>query len=572
VQVLNQLEPCEIVRRGVQHFREKYGGKEYANGATAKLAIYCGTIERLEEDVYPLLIGELGIAPDDILKYHRGNAKYKIAADAEVEWRSLDTALSRKRIVLLVQIGKEGWDCRSLTGVILSQKGDCPTNMVLQTSCRCLRQMDGGLETAAIYLNAENAKILDKQLAEEQHTSIEEINKLVKGASPLTRPRFSRVDALRLPPLAFYQLRVCYQTETSEAANPPAAIDGIEPAAFRRNASTQTREGLSGASASLRFHDEEQGELADFSAWLLRIAKGSFGAVPVPNLRVFEVPLCAIFDTITFDDPADGSRRFNALYDEQEIGARIRLAFCPTRTLTSRDEVVSTDARLLVVENLRAIAADKKYLYPSEADVAEMQTLDAAGQTADDAARVKREQWEQARVMLEAQGLAAMLGAPPSETASTAVRHKDRAFHYVPYNFDSSFELEFLKEALSLEALRERGLELYFNGEGELTQFRIECYAPHGWKKVGKYTPDFLLVERKDGEIRRALIIETKGKGFAEQKEFVARRAFVQDHFLKLNNDRFGYARFNYLYLSDADDLDANLKKLCDTTSAFFTN
>ena len=41
----------------------------------------------------------------------------------------------------IFQVGKEGWDCKSLSGVILSQKGDCPTNMVLQTSCRCLRQV-----------------------------------------------------------------------------------------------------------------------------------------------------------------------------------------------------------------------------------------------------------------------------------------------------------------------------------------------------------------------------------------------------------------------------------------------
>ena len=53
-----------------------------------------------------------------------------------------------------VQIGKEGWDCRSLTGVILSQQGDCPKNMVLQTSCRCLRQVERGkTEEAIIWLN-----------------------------------------------------------------------------------------------------------------------------------------------------------------------------------------------------------------------------------------------------------------------------------------------------------------------------------------------------------------------------------------------------------------------------------
>jgi type III restriction enzyme len=204
------LEPRSIVREGVKEFLAQYGSKTYQNGQTAKLAIYCGTIERLEEDIYPLLIEEFPEVKNDILKYHRGNKEYPAPPDAEMQFRILDSPLSRKRIVLLVQIGKEGWDCRSLTGVILSQKGDCPTNMTLQTSCRCLRQMDGGTEYAGIWLNADNEKTLRKQLMEQQHTTIEEINRIGKGEAPPMRPRRNRTDILRLPPVAFYQLRVRY--------------------------------------------------------------------------------------------------------------------------------------------------------------------------------------------------------------------------------------------------------------------------------------------------------------------------------------------------------------------------
>ena len=79
--------------------------------------------------------------PDEaILKFHDGNKKYPEPNNARAEFAALDKALSKKRIVLLVQIGKEGWDCRSLTGIILSQEKDCPQKMVLQTSCRCLRE------------------------------------------------------------------------------------------------------------------------------------------------------------------------------------------------------------------------------------------------------------------------------------------------------------------------------------------------------------------------------------------------------------------------------------------------
>ena len=124
---------------------------------TAKLGIYCGSIEKLEETAYPLvsrIVAEYGLNNDTILKFHKGNKQYPQAADSQMQFDTLGMPLPKIRIVLLVQIGKEGWDCRSLTGIILSQEGDCPKNMVLQTSCRCLRQVvKSNVETAIIYLN-----------------------------------------------------------------------------------------------------------------------------------------------------------------------------------------------------------------------------------------------------------------------------------------------------------------------------------------------------------------------------------------------------------------------------------
>ena len=599
VRVIRELESQRIVRHGVTEFLAEYGGKTYANGVTAKLAIYCGSIERLEEEIYPLLIGEMGIAPDDILKYHRGNAKYKISAKDEAEWKFLDTPLSRKRVILLVQIGKEGWDCRSLTGVILSQKGDCPTNMALQTSCRCLREMDGktdgNKETAGIWLNADNAASLDKQLKEEQHTSIEEINRIGSGNAPPTRPRYNRMAALQLPPVDFYQLRVCYNTLTTEATDPQASLRGVNPARFRANASSLTRSLTGSDIRSQFFHAQEQGESADFSAWLLFLAKSSLNTLKVSDLREYEPQLRAIFDAITFREEEKEKRRrgeeerrglpntqyptpntfFDALYDAEAIAAEIRLAFYARRELNSEDETIPVAARLLMVETLAGIAADKKNVYPSEAEVEQMRTMDAAGQTAYQYAQEQRAKMEQLREMAKAANVDINLFALRDADDSSATQNKDRSFHYAPYTLDSGFELEFLKQALTLQALRDGGLELYFNGAGELTEFRVDCYAPKtngGWSRVGKYTPDFLLVERQNGRIHRALIIETKGSGYADQKAFIARRRFVETEFLKMNNAKFGYARFDYLYLSDADDMQANLRKLCDAAATFFTD
>ena len=123
----------QIIEQGIRDFDGQYKTKRYGNGTIAKIAIYCSNIEVLEEEIYPFLTGTMQIDPSEILKYHGGNATYKLPKENELEFRSLDLPISRKQYILLVQVGKEGWDCPSLTGVVLSQKGDCPQNMVLQT-------------------------------------------------------------------------------------------------------------------------------------------------------------------------------------------------------------------------------------------------------------------------------------------------------------------------------------------------------------------------------------------------------------------------------------------------------
>ncbi|MFO7534942.1 MAG: hypothetical protein R6X19_04535 [Kiritimatiellia bacterium] len=335
MEVARGLDSLEIVRKGVKAFLKEYGGKRYTGGAGAKLAVYCGTIARLEEEIYPLLVGELNIAPERILKYHQGNKTHAIHKDAAAEFALLDSPLSQKQIVLLVQIGKEGWDCRSLTGVILSQEGDCPRNMVLQTSCRCLRQVDGGAgETALILLNEENGKTI--------------------------------LDTDRNP-----------------------APDKIDPALLEQ-------------------HRRELEKTAS--------------AMNMP---------------------------------------------------------------------------------------------------------------EMAGIMMR----------------------------------------QFISSALVLGVVKNAGLEIYYNGERHLTEFRIRCFAKSGrmWRSVGDYTPDFLVI-RRDGKkaIRKILIVETKGSGFIDQKAFEDRRTFMKNDFIRLNNEKFGYRKFDFMVLQDSDGMDRNLAELAARIKSFF--
>ena len=58
-------------------------------------------------------------------------------------------------------------------------------------------------------------------------------------------------------------------------------------------------------------------------------------------------------------------------------------------------------------------------------------------------------------------------------------------------------------------------------------------------------------MQRKDGKIRKAIILETKGEIYANDPTFKDKRRFTETEFLRQNNKTFGYARFDYLYLED---------------------
>lgn len=133
-------------------------------------------------------------------------------------------------------------------------------------------------------------------------------------------------------------------------------------------------------------------------------------------------------------------------------------------------------------------------------------------------------------------------------------------------------EREFFKDSV-LPILKEykSKLEIYFNGDDTLTNFKIDCYKQTGkeWIYIGKYVPDFLLLSRKDdGTIQQIIIIETKGEGFAAK--FADRRQFMETEFIRKNNERFGYERFRFLYLEDTLTKEEREKKTIKAIKEFF--
>lgn len=552
-----------IVRNGVKEFLDRYRDTVYENGTCAKLAIYCGQIETLEETVFPLvssIVSEYGLSPTEtILKYHGGNKSYPQPENSETEFASLDTDFSNIRIVLLVQIGKEGWDCKSLTGVILPQKGVCPMNMVLQTSCRCLRQVvKNADETALIWLNKFNADTLNKQLKQQQNISLQELNR-GKHKKQIMIERFPRTTLLKVPPIDFYQLKVSYQTLTTEEHPHTDEKLTDEKILTEADVALIHRQDLSGNILGHYMAETEEGEYISFRRWLYLITKESFRTLPPENLKRHEEALRKIFERITIKDEL-GNTRYDNSYDHCNIRSLIRKAFVPKRDFTVREEIVPCEASLLQIERLVSpvsVENDKPF-YPSQEDVKAIIDWDENAQDK----------------VLSPEELALIekmkqMGYRMPEPADPHPERK-QTYHYLPYRFDSGLEREFFKDSI-LPYLKDKPLEIYFNGDDSLTEFKIDCYKQVGkeWTYIGKYVPDFLLLSRKDdGTIHRIIIIETKGEGFAAK--FADRKKFMETEFIQKNNERFGYERFHFLYLEDTQSKEEREKLTIKTIKEFF--
>ena len=557
-----------IIEKGVRDFFDAYKDTVYEGGLTAKLGIYCGTIEKLETHVYPIVArvaAEYGIDSSAILKFHKGDSKGKFPqpVDSQMEFDILDTSLSRKRVVLLVQIGKEGWDCRSLTGIILSQEGDCPNNMVLQTSCRCLRQIRRGApETAIIHLNKSNGEKLEAQLNKEQHISIQEF--MAGNSNKIYLKRYDRMKHLKLPKVDFYQLKVNYTSLVVDKADPKRKIEAA--AENTKYSADITR--ITDFSMTLAVHDvvddENGSEPVTFNSWLYSIVKESFGTLTMSELMQYKPELEIVFKGITYK-PYGEQYRYSSRYDIAAVNANIRKAFCDIRDFSTTEELIPEKSSLLNISNFsESIYTDtpERY-YPSAENVEKIVKADSGKLKIDPKMAETIEYLEQNGQTSAATSL---------RNQYQADSNRERSYHYLPYRTDSDFEIKFLSEVLTLTDISEYNLEVYYNGDRAMTEFKIKCFKKLGnkWNYVGIYTPDFLIIQRRDGKIYKAVIVETKGEIYSHDPTFIEKRNFMESDFARLNNKEFGYERFDYLYLEDTLSESERISKTHEKLKEFF--
>ena len=169
----------EFLKAVIKDFWETYGEKTY-EGLLPKLAIFGAKVDEITDLIRPLIeriLSELNIPLSKIL-VNTGNST--VTKDEDIRnFNNLDivgTEGAQKQFILLVNKGREGWNCRSLFGVALFRSPSSKI-FVLQATMRCLRKITDVQQTARVYLSKDNMDILDAELQQNFRVTLDDINK-----------------------------------------------------------------------------------------------------------------------------------------------------------------------------------------------------------------------------------------------------------------------------------------------------------------------------------------------------------------------------------------------------------
>ncbi len=164
----------EFIEVVISDFLKNTANKRY-EGMLPKIAFFAATIEELENELKPAIekvLDSYQLSRDSIL-VNVGDEK--ITTNDQIrEFNRLDTPTSDKQFILLVNKGREGWNCRSLFGVALFRQPKSRI-FVLQATMRCLRSITEVQQTASVYLSENNKQILEEELQQNFRISIAQI-------------------------------------------------------------------------------------------------------------------------------------------------------------------------------------------------------------------------------------------------------------------------------------------------------------------------------------------------------------------------------------------------------------
>lgn len=166
----------EFVDIAIEAFLKDSGALR-PEGLLPKLAFFAATIDELTGELRPAVERALikhGIPTSRIL-VNVGDEKLTTNDDIR-EFNRLDTEGSEKQFILLVNKGREGWNCRSLFGVGLFREPKSKV-FVLQATMRCLRAIGEAQHTGHVFLSDDNLNTLNEELQQNFRISVDDLQK-----------------------------------------------------------------------------------------------------------------------------------------------------------------------------------------------------------------------------------------------------------------------------------------------------------------------------------------------------------------------------------------------------------
>lgn len=189
---------AEFVAQVIDHFCKQGHLETRHEGLLPKMAFFAATIDELQKELLPAVeqaLQERGISTNAIL-VNVGDEKLTKNEDIR-EFNRLDMPDSQKQFILLVNKGREGWNCRSLFAVALYRKPKSKI-FVLQATMRCLRAIGEVQQTGQVYLSKENASLLDDELRENFRVTVQELEQQDSTAQALQVYVKQPVEKVRL--------------------------------------------------------------------------------------------------------------------------------------------------------------------------------------------------------------------------------------------------------------------------------------------------------------------------------------------------------------------------------------
>lgn len=483
----------------------------YNNGTKSKIAFYCPSIKALNEKVLPPIQewykqNRKGKEIEIFRFYTNGkkeNEQYKLPKDSLAIFNNLDKPYSDKRVILLVAIGTEGWDCKSLTAVVLPRQ-KTTRNFVLQTTCRCLREVENAKnEKALIYLEKENYKTLDNELKENYNLHISDLKFDLQPSIAV------KIRKPKLGKLKYKQIETKYQIISKKVIDTKDSLKSFDLDEIKKKYKyderiTKGKIGKAGITAETEVRQAKASNASyDFNDFIYSLAKASFG-------KFSEIDLL---------------EKYQAELERIHSGLQKELSW------------IEANPNLEITDIIKYLAS---FL---------MEEIEYKKETITNNAEIELLEWDNKNpsiALYQTSGtLAKFMPKITSQTIENYKRHpgdlivdadnldpQKISFNYVPYKMDSNFEINALSEMLKMSELA--GLEVYFNGykDRQLQSFWIQ--TPRG-----VYTPDFLILKRKVKNIEKVLIIETKGNIYYDD-EFKQKEQFVKTEFIK-HNPNFSY-------------------------------